>query len=294
MLFAEWGQPWFTCDLTSPTATVLLRQYQGSVWWPIMRVHQMHNTPRFPWYWGNELHQEAFRFALNTRYAILPYLYSLAHLQHLPPHPTMIHPASWNYPDQTNLDKTYMIGDSVIAADLSTSKSFDVNENSSIVILPKGITWFLFNSTQTVLGTGLPLVRDKDLNLNEFPVYVSSGSLLPIHPWDHAVQHSQAQGGLLEVQVYGGADASFELYEDDGMSNDYANSRNFRVTSLIWNDTKSTLMWNVDGGEKSYKDGNDYTEIRAALYNVGATAVVRSKVVKIGTSGQIVIDNFEV
>jgi hypothetical protein len=24
--FAMWGQPYFTCDLTSPTATVLLRQ----------------------------------------------------------------------------------------------------------------------------------------------------------------------------------------------------------------------------------------------------------------------------
>ena len=33
LMFAEWGQPYFTCDLTSPTATVLLRQYQGAVWW---------------------------------------------------------------------------------------------------------------------------------------------------------------------------------------------------------------------------------------------------------------------
>ena len=290
LLFAQWGQPWFTCDLTSPSATVLLRQYQGAVWWPIMRVHQMHNTPRFPWYWGNEIHQNAFRSALNTRYAVLPYLYSLAHQQHLAPHPPMVHPASWTYPNHKNLDKTYMIGDSVIAADLSTSKSFDPNENSSTVVLPKGTMWFLFNSTQTVEGTGAPLVRDKDLGLNEFPVYVSSGSVLPIHPWGCAVQHSQAQGGLLEVQVYGGADASFSFYEDDGSSNDYANSGNVRVTLLVWNDAKCTLMWNVAGGEERYKGGNDYTDVRVALYRAGAKGVVRSKVVKIGISGQIVMD----
>ena len=140
------------------------------------------------------------------------------------------------------------------------------------------------------MGTGTPLVRDKDLSLDEFPVYVSSGSILPIHPWDRAVQHSQAQGGLLEVQVYGGADASFQLYEDDGASNDYANSGNFRVTSLVWNDAKGSLMWNVDGGKEYYKGGNDYTEIRVALYSAKKKCVVRSTIKKIGGSGKIVMD----
>jgi len=146
----------------------------------------------------------------------------------------MIHPASWNYPDDAGvLDKTYMIGNSIIAADLSTSHSPDANANSSTVILPKSTTWFLFNSTQTVQGNGLPLERENDLKLNEFPVYVVEGSLIPVHPWDGVVQHSQAQRGLLEIQVYAGADATFALHEDDGFSNDYATSGNVRVTSLI-------------------------------------------------------------
>ena len=285
--FAKWGQPWFTCDLTSPTATVLLRQYQGAVWWPIMRVHQMHNTPRFPWYWGTDLHHDAFRSALNTRYAVLPFLYSLAHRQHLPPHSPMVHPASWSYPGHQNLNETYMVGDSVIAADLSTSNSFDPNENSSSVVLPDGTIWFLFNSTETVLGTGNPIVRNRDLQLNEFPVYVSRGSIIPIHPWDRAVQHSQAQGGVLEVQVYGGGDASFEMYEDDGTSNDYTNSGNFRVTSFLWNDGTGTLKWKVDGGKKSYNGGNDYTDIRIALYDAGSKDAIRSKTVKIGRKGEV-------
>ena len=50
--FAMSGQPWICCDLTSPDATVLLRQYQNAVFSPIMRVHQMHGTPRFPFLWG--------------------------------------------------------------------------------------------------------------------------------------------------------------------------------------------------------------------------------------------------
>ena len=288
LLFAEWGQPWFTCDLTSPTATVLLRQYQGAVWWPIMRVHGMHGVPRFPWYWGGEDYQNAFREALNTRYAILPYLYSLSHLQYQAPYPTMIHPASWSFPLEPYLNQTYMIGDSVIAADISTShSSSDPNENSSTVILPMDTIWYIFNSSSTVVGTGTPMVRNNDLKLNEFPVYVKLGSLLPIHPWDRLVQHSQSQKGLLEMQVYSGKDATFSLREDDGISNDYV-SGNVRVTSFIWKEESQMLEWNVDGGEKMYANGNDYTEIRVALYEKGKE-VVRSKVVKIGASGQIVM-----
>ena len=132
-------------------------------------------------------------------------------------------------------------------------------------------------------------MRNKDLQLNEFPVYVSRGSIIPIHPWDRAVQHSQAQGGLLEVQVYGGRDASFEMYEDDGTSNDYTNSGNIRVTSYLWNDGEGTLKWNVDGGEKSYSGGNDYTDIRIALYDTGSKDVVRSKTVQIGVKGEIIM-----
>ena len=253
-----------------------------------MRVHAMHKVPRFPWNWGTKEHHDAFRQALETRYAVLPYLYSLAHLQHLSPHPPMIHPASWNYPDDAGvLDKTYMIGNSIIAADLSTSHSPDANANSSTVILPKSTTWFLFNSTQTVQGNGLPLERENDLKLNEFPVYVVEGSLIPVHPWDGVVQHSQAQRGLLEIQVYAGADATFALHEDDGFSNDYATSGNVRVTSLIWDDANQLLKWNVIGGEKRYPNGNDYTEIRVALYEKDAKGVVRSGIVDINESGQI-------
>ena len=131
------------------------------------------------------------------------------------------------------------------------------------------------------------MVRNNDLKLNEFPVYVKMGSLLPIHPWDRLVQHSQSQKGLLEMQVYSGKDATFSLREDDGISNNYV-SGNVRVTSFIWKEESQMLLWNVDGGEKMYANGNDYTEIRVALYEKGKE-VVRSKVVKIGTSGQIVM-----
>ena len=41
MQFTLYGQLYTACDMTSPDATVLVRQYQNAVFMPIMRVHQV-------------------------------------------------------------------------------------------------------------------------------------------------------------------------------------------------------------------------------------------------------------
>ncbi len=122
-------------------------------------------------------------------------------------HPPLAHPATFDFPQQQqqglDLSKTFMIGRSVVAADLSTSHGADANENSSTVVLPAlpaGQCWFRFNATACVRGNRT--LVETGLALDEFPVYVRAGALLPVHPWDSAVQHSAAQRGLLEVQVY--------------------------------------------------------------------------------------------
>ena len=42
------GAALVACDLTSPDATTLVRQYQSAVFTPIMRVHMMQHTCGFP------------------------------------------------------------------------------------------------------------------------------------------------------------------------------------------------------------------------------------------------------
>lgn len=112
--FTLYGQPYTACDMTSPDATVLVRQYQNAVFMPIMRVHQMHGTPRFPFLWGGPEHQVAFRDALDMRYRFLPFLYSLAWAAHRH-HKPIGHPASFEFPEWPLGETTYMVGGGVAA-----------------------------------------------------------------------------------------------------------------------------------------------------------------------------------
>jgi hypothetical protein len=102
----------------------------------------------------------------------------------------------------------------------------------------------------------------------------------------------QAPGGPLEVQVYAGADATFELKEDDGTTKAYAiDDRRFtsaggasavRTTSFTWTDRTQTLSWVVRG---SFKDEATFVSMTIALFTPGATAALRTEIFAIGPSG---------
>jgi alpha-glucosidase (family GH31 glycosyl hydrolase) len=240
------GCPLTSCDLTSPDATTLVRQYQSAVFTPIMRVHMMQGTPRFPWFWpdshssGFEEHQDAFQAALRMRYSFLPFLYSLAHSAYREGRP-IAHPASFAFPassteggdgeGESDTGSTaeaaaaaaqYMVGSVLIPSDLGglahTNERPPPLENNSIVHLPRaGRHWYRWNSTVTEAGGQM---INETLGLSEMAVFVREGALLPLHA-NASIQHTGEIGGLLELQVYAGRDGHFVMVEDDGISEDY-------------------------------------------------------------------------
>ena len=269
------GCPLTSCDLTSPDATTLVRQYQSAVFTPIMRVHEMQGTPRMPWFWPNpqsmgytlarfEATQHAFQAALRMRYTFLPFMYSLAHAAHRYGRP-IGHPASFAFPTEcstpasqqcTNAQGTYMVGSVLLPSDLGlahTNKGADTptgllpaHENLSVAILPAASRWFRWNTTVALEG-GQTI--KETLGLAEMAVFVRAGAILPLQT-NTTIQHSAQAGGALELQVYSGADGSFEMVEDDGISLDYQSDPGgeTRTTTWSWDNAAKTLTWLVEGG----------------------------------------------
>src|SRR5262245_29182265 len=70
------------------------------------------------------------------------------------------------------------------------------------------------------------------------PLYVKAGAIVPMGP---DLQHTDEKpADPLTVWVYAGADANFELYEDDGVSYGYEKGAFARIP-LSWNDAARTL-----------------------------------------------------
>jgi alpha-glucosidase len=287
--FAVAGQLYHECDMTSPDATVLVRQYQNAILSPIFRVHQMHGTPRFPFLWGTPEHAAAFRAALNLRYALIPHLYSLAHASHRDLTP-LAAPASYFFTGEGPLDSTYVYGGTLLPSAVSVARppAPIPGENVTSVFLPPGAQWFEFNSTLALAG-GQTLVHT-DVPLGVYRFYVKAGSLLALQGASAAtsgapIQHTGQLGGQLELHVYGGGgDAAFTLYEDDGESLDYGAAR---ATAFAWAAATSTLSWSTTSN--GFAGGpNDFVVLRALLFEVNATAPVVREGMALGANGSVV------
>ena len=101
--------------------------------------------------------------------------------------------------------------------------------------LPSGSTWYDFWTNEQHAG-GATVAQD--VTLDTFPLFVRAGSIVPLGP---VVQYVNEQPDApYEVRIYGGADADFTLYDDDGET--YAYEHGARATfDLHWNDNKREL-----------------------------------------------------
>lgn len=261
------------------------------------------------------------------RYQFIPHVYSLAHIarEQLRPiaRPALFEFPEWKQPAGAEPDAwgtwhTYMFGSHIVAADLGFKDGAAKAENSSVVALPPG-QWFKLNSTATVAGDAV--VRET-LALADFPVYVRPGAILTLNA--RKVQYSAAQGGALEVQVYGGesclhapaaccwtacvvnqqlyvlspgadcetprlfsgADGVFTMFEDDGATLDYKKGgAALRKTTYTWAEGSKTLSWAASTAPIA--SGVAYTSLEVVYFEAGAAAAKRSPSTPIGLEGSV-------
>ncbi len=227
------GMPWVSHDTggfqSTPTPELYTRWIEEAVFIPIMRAHGTHNSPRWPWAFGDEP-LAAMTKAINLRYRLIPYLYTLADATYrtgLPP----MRPLVLEFPDDQatwSLNDEWMLGDHLLAAPVLTKGG------ERKVYLPAG-KWFDGNTGKAIGGA-----QTLDLTpvpLDVIPFYVRAGSILPMGP---VIQSTSEAEDPLEVRIYPGADAAFSLYEDDGTTYAYEKGAFTRIP-MQWNERKHIL-----------------------------------------------------
>lgn len=256
---------------------MLVRQYQNAVFLPIMRVHQMHGVPRFPFLWGGSHHQRAFRRALDMRYAFLPHLYSLAHRLYTDAIPMARRASAHVGPfprrcqrQQCQTMGTYLVGDSLLPADNDRIEGLSSNPNASTIAFPPG-RWFPFNASSRLSAAVVgPQTKHFAPELDELVLYVQEGSILALN--SERLQYTdEPHAGVLLVHVYGGANAVFELVEDDGASLGYQVGAT-KKTLFQWNDQRGELSWSVMGST-NLSSPLLFTHFKAVLFPEGSRTI---------------------
>lgn len=203
----------FTGD--SPTTPELYTRWmEFGAFCPVMRAHGYDGLGGTePWAFGNST-EVIIRKIIDLRYSLLPYNYTTAHESYVTGVP-LARPLILEYPADTNVaneSSAYMWGDNFLVAPVvkagDTTKTF---------YMPRG-RWInywgdsLYTGGRTVT-VGAPL--------NEIPLFVKSGSIIPMAP--PMGYTGQYTSDTVKLAMYPDLKMKsvFNLYGDDGRTLDY-------------------------------------------------------------------------
>jgi len=229
---------------------LLTRWYQWGTFNPIFRIHG-YQTETEPWKYGQKV-EDNMRKMLNLRYRLLPYIYSEA-WQVTKNGSTMMRPLVMDFNTDTtavNHQYQYMFGKSVLVAPVTEANVSEWN-----VYLPKSAGWFDFWTGKHFYG-GQSIKTD--VPLDKIPLFVKAGSIIPM---GKIIQYTgEKSTDTLEIRVYKGADAKFDLYEDEGDNYNYEKGR-YTIVSFNWNEKSQSLTI-------SDRKGNYTGSLAKRIFNV--------------------------
>ena len=222
-----------------------LRWFQYGAWLPMFRAHGT-DTPREIWRFGQpgEPIHDALVVALELRYRLLPYVYSLAGWTTQRAY-TMLRSLLFDFrtdPAVYEVGDQFMLGPAFMVCPVTEPMAYGRDSTTlegvprrRRVYLPTGSDWYdLWTDRRLDGGTTL----DAEAPLERIPVFVRAGSIVPMGP---VRQHADdLPDAPLEIHVYPGADAAFSLYEDEGDGHAYE-AGGFSTIDLTWDDAARRL-----------------------------------------------------
>jgi alpha-D-xyloside xylohydrolase len=243
------------------------RWFQYGAFLPMFRAHGT-DTPRELWHFGNpgEPVYDTLVKYLHLRYRLMPYIYSLAgQVTHQDYTMMRVLPFDFRHdPNAYDIDDEYMFGSAFLVCPVTRPMYFAANsiplegvEKTRPVYLPSSSDWYDFWTGKRYAG-GQTISADAPLET--MPLYVRSGSILPIGP---KIQFTGDQPNTpIELRVYPGQDGDFTLYEDEGDNYNYEQG-NFATIHMAWNDRSRQLT--LDNRQGSYPEMQESKTFRVVI-----------------------------
>ena len=218
-------------------------QYGGFL--PMFRSHGT-DFRRELWFFGEQ--GEPFFDALmkinHLRYQLMPYIYSIAARVWKDDY-TMHRMLAFDFAEDEkarDVDDQFLFGNNLLVCPVTEPMYYEKNSRpiegcakTREVYLPKGTGWYDFWTNQYYEG-GQTITAVAPIDI--IPLYVKAGSILPMTQFMQYVD--EIPNAPVEVRVYSGKDAEFELYDDEGNSYRYEEGE-YAITKLVWSEMKQSL-----------------------------------------------------
>jgi alpha-glucosidase len=186
---------------------------------------------------------------------LLPYTYNLFYEASQTGAPLM-RPLAWHYPRDPavfNLSGQFLFGRDLLVAPITQP-----GQAARAVYLPDGV-WYRWGSDARTEGPGHVVAPAP---LDDMPLYVRAGALLPM--WPAATHTGLIQRQHLRLHLWPGA-GELDYYEDDGETRAYTRGEH-RQTRFAWRagGAAATLKWTASRGP--YRDSRtEWTFVFHAL-----------------------------
>ena len=139
------------------------------------------------------------------------------------------------------LNTEFMVGPDVLVAPITTPHETSNPSTTPVrdIYLPAGSQWYAFMDNQHPLQgpveggyqwNGAPSVTGYYAGLDLVPIYIRAGAILPMRELEQWI--GQKAVNPLTINVYPGPNSSYTLYQDDGVSTDYAAQKAYRLTQI--------------------------------------------------------------
>jgi alpha-glucosidase (family GH31 glycosyl hydrolase) len=216
---------------------------------PIFRTHATNDgcIERRMWkYPAADL--SAMRKVLQQRYALLPYIYTMARYAY-DSAISLIHPMYYEFPDMDrayHLEHQYFFGNNMIVSPITRSMK-GKDSISQTVWLPEG-KWYDYRNN-TLLQGGKDIKQN--YALDQVPVFIKAGSIIPTQ-----TPKLRITGSILDtliLTVYPDQTASFNLYEDEGNNEDYRKNI-YSFTRFTYQKTEAGSTFNIMPDGKTFPD----------------------------------------
>ncbi len=210
------------------------RWFQLGTFSPINRLHSCDSKfqGKEPWKY-NKISELSMKKFLKLRHELIPYLYTMNYRSHAMDEP-LVQPLyyKWTRPEARAMKNEYIFGTEMLVSPITSPADEETKMGSVKTYLPEGVWYDFFNNQRYQGGYTVTMFRD----LYEMPVLVKAGGIIPMAKLTHVNDVENPES--MKIKVFAGKDNTFELYEDDGITNGFKKGE-----SVI---TRMELMWGKD------------------------------------------------